>query len=245
MAVLYGFDLSEMSWDDMSYKKMFDARWHLRRERFVIYTVAMILCLAAQGSAMFSVFKYEHHQTHIEDLSMHTAQVHNNDFIAAAIFSVVLCTLVSTVFGIEYFLILFWPGRVYSRRWNRTKKALALLTTMGMAAAAIMSTVIVSMHSERITGVSDSTVQQYVAEFPRPPLKYGSWPINVAYIILLWLGVAGTLSSTVLMLATATNSIPALVGDVPEVATLNDEQSRNSSGTSRNEVMPISEKVPV
>lgn len=34
MPVIWGFDLSHMSWRAFGHKKMFDRRWYLRRERF-------------------------------------------------------------------------------------------------------------------------------------------------------------------------------------------------------------------
>jgi len=78
MAVIWGFNLSEMSWGAFGHARMFDRRWHLRRERFgasfpllshfdtdslhpisiVVYQLAMLISLAAEvPSSSFSAFR--------------------------------------------------------------------------------------------------------------------------------------------------------------------------------------------
>ncbi|KIJ57364.1 hypothetical protein M422DRAFT_198784 [Sphaerobolus stellatus SS14] len=207
-----------MSWSAFGHKNMFNPRWHLRKERFIVYQLAMLISLAAECTATYSLTKYEHHQTNIERLSNFTAQVHNNNLIDAEITTIVFCVLVATLFGADFFFLLFWPKRTYPRWYNITKKILAVIITAGMLAAAIVSNVntpssrplvthstmpgstrvVVAKHAETITGVSPETAQGYVDIYFRPPLIYRTWGVNVAYVVLLWLTFVLAAAGTVL-----------------------------------------------
>jgi len=178
---------------------MFDPRWHLRKERFIVYQLAMLISLAAECTATYSLSKYEDHQTHIEQASNHSASVHNNDLIAAEVLTIVFCVFVATLFGADFFFLVFWPSRSYPRWYNATRKGLAVGITMGMLAAALMSTIVVARNSEFITGVDMATATQLTNLYFRPPLRYASWPTNVAYVVLLWIALICTIASTVLM----------------------------------------------
>lgn len=199
MAVIWGFDLSQMSWSAFGSKNMMDRRWHLRRERFIFYQLAMLICLAAECTATYSLSKYEKLQNHMEQASGYTAHVHNNDIIAAEILTIVFCVFVATLFGADFFFLLFWPTRRYPKWYNATKKALAVGITLGVLAAALMSTVVVARHFSFINGVGDAVKQQLINEYPHPPLHYNRWAVNIAYLVLLWLGFISTLASTIVM----------------------------------------------
>jgi len=199
MTVIWGFDLSEMSWGAFGHRKMFDKRWHLRRERLIIYQLAMLTCLAAECTATYSLSKYEDLQTHVEAYSGFTAHLHNNDIIAAEVLTIVFCVFVATLFGADFFFLVFWPRQTYPRWYNATKKGLAVGITLGVFAAALMSSVVISRHSAFITGVSAVNAQSLVQVFFRPPLKYNTWPTNIAYVVLLWIGLVFTVASTVIM----------------------------------------------
>lgn len=87
------------------------------------------------------MFKYKFQQNHIEKLSMHVASVHNDDFIDAAISTMIFTTLVPTVFGLEYFVLILWPARTYPKWYNTSKKVAAIVSTLAMFGVAIASTV--------------------------------------------------------------------------------------------------------
>jgi hypothetical protein len=70
-----------------------------------------------------------------------TAHLYNNNIIDAAIVTIVFCVLVATVFGADFFFLLFWPQRRYPRWYDVTKLLVAVVVSLGMAAAALMSTV--------------------------------------------------------------------------------------------------------
>ncbi|KAJ3503504.1 hypothetical protein NLJ89_g8403 [Agrocybe chaxingu] len=199
MAVIWGFDLSEMSWSAFEHRRMFEKRWYLRRERFIIYQLAMLIALAAECTATYALAKYEFLQSNIGRLSGHTASLHSNDIRAAAILTIVFCVFVATLFGADFFFLLFWPKRRYPRWYDMTKKAIAVWICLGVGAAAIMSTIVVAMNEAYISGVGDRTAIELVDSYPRPPLVYRTFPQNIAWVVLLWLALIPTISSTMLM----------------------------------------------
>ncbi|KIM92053.1 hypothetical protein PILCRDRAFT_185 [Piloderma croceum F 1598] len=233
MPVIWGFDLSEMSWSAFEHKKMFDPRWHLRRERFIVYQLAMLICLAAECTATYSLTKYEDLQTHVEAANGRGAQLHNNDLIAAECLTIVFCVLVATLFGAEFFFLLFFPQRTYPKWYNGTKKSLAVGITLGVFAAALMSSVIVARNSAFITGVDEATKQGLVEFFYRPPLRYNVYSTNIAYVVLLWIGLFCTAASTVIMFIAAKHD--AQCGTEPRLSLSEDErhlkEGRNGATT--------------
>jgi len=196
---IWGFDLSEMSWGAFAHKRMFERGWHLRRERIIAYQLAMNLCLAAECTATYSLSKYNDLQTNVEQTNGHLPHLHNNDIIAAEVLTIVFCVFVATLFGADMFFLLQFPRRTYPKWYNSSRKGLAVGITMGVLAAALMSTIVVARKSAFITGVDEATKQELVQFFYRPPLKYNQWPTNIAYIVLLWLGWLCTLASTIFM----------------------------------------------
>jgi len=199
MVMIWGFDLAELSWSAFSRKSMFDPHWYLRPARLVFYTLTMIVGMAAQSAAAYCLFKYEFLRNHIEDFSMHTAHVFDKDIIAAAILSMVFPCLVLLLFTIEYFILLFWPNRMYPSWYNSCKRWIFTGVTAGMTATAIISTVIVAIRSATISGVDKATALQYTQLYFRPPLKYNTWPQNIAWLVLLWIAVVLSVTSVILL----------------------------------------------
>lgn len=199
MVMIWGFDLAELSWSAFSRKSMFDPHWYLRPQRLVVYSLANIVVAAAQGTATYSFFKYRFLRNHIEDFSMHTAHVLDEDIIAAAILTMAFSPLVQLLLTIEYFILLFWPNRMYPRRYNSCKKWIITGFTAVMTVTAIVSTVIFGTHSATISGVDKATALQYTQLYSRPPLKYNTWPQNIAWIVLLWVAVVLSIASVILL----------------------------------------------
>lgn len=72
---------------------------------------------------------------------MHQAQVHNNDIVAAGITSMVIPCLALLLFTVEYFLLVLWPGKLYSKAYNQWKRVLFVAACVGILATAVVSTV--------------------------------------------------------------------------------------------------------
>ncbi|KAL0060551.1 hypothetical protein AAF712_012671 [Marasmius tenuissimus] len=186
MPVIWGFDLSEMKWNAFGHKNMFDRRWHLRKERFIVYQLAMLIGLAAECTATYSLSKYEKQQEHIENWTGGRATVKNNDIIDAEILTIIFCVFVATIFGADFFFLLFFPRRRYPSWYVRTKEAMAVVITAGMLAAALMSTIVVATGEADVRDVGPEEAQALTDLFFRPPLQYNKWAVNIAYVCLLW-----------------------------------------------------------
>ncbi|KAF8870837.1 hypothetical protein CPB84DRAFT_1855328 [Gymnopilus junonius] len=177
MTVIWGFNLSEMSWGAFGSKRMFDGRWYMRKERFIVYQLAMLIALAAECTATYSLSKYDSLQTNVQKYSTAFsppspsphASLHNNDIIDSAITTIVFCVLVATVFGADFFFGVL-AGEDVSGWYNVTKKALAMVITAGVGVAAIISTVVISTRQAFITGVSDEAAAALIRVYFRPPL---------------------------------------------------------------------------
>ncbi|BGP43565.1 hypothetical protein JCM10450v2_007738 [Rhodotorula kratochvilovae] len=193
-----GFPLGDLSFGAFSSKRMFDPRWHLRRERFVAYQLAMLICLAAECTATYSLSKYEDLQTHIES-RFSPAHLYNNDIIDMQISTIVMCVAVACWFGADFFFLLQFPRHSYPRWYASIKKAMAIVITLGILACAIGSTVVVARNSALIQHVDDATKRAAAEYYFRPPLRYRDWAVNIAWVCLIWPGWLACVASTVLM----------------------------------------------
>ncbi|GAA5926335.1 hypothetical protein JCM1841_005537 [Sporobolomyces salmonicolor] len=202
--IIWGFDLSELSFHAFSSREMFDPRWHLRRERFVAYQLAMLICLAAECTATYSLDKYEDLQTHIQERwAAEGAHVYQNDIIDMQIVLIVMCVMVACLYGADFFFLLQFPRRRYPKWYQSTKKACAIIITLGVFAAALGSTIVVARNSAKIEHVSDAVAAAAAAYYFRPPLQYNKWAVNIAYVVLVWIGWVAVVISTILMFMAA------------------------------------------
>ncbi len=60
MAVIWGLDLHDMQWSKFKSSYMWNNEYHMRRTRFIIYQLAMILCVVSEslGTAALSGMAY-------------------------------------------------------------------------------------------------------------------------------------------------------------------------------------------
>jgi hypothetical protein len=200
-----------MSWSAFKSKNMFDRRWILRRERFIIYQLAMLICLAAECTATYSLSKYEDLQTHVETVARNekfrnspafpnpNVHLHNNNLVDAEIVTIVFCVMVATLYGADFFFLLMFPARRYPKWYNVTKLFLAVVITLGVLVAAIVSTWVVATGQATITGVDQAAQNQLTELYFRPPLVYRHWSVNIAYVVVLWLGFLATLARLVIL----------------------------------------------
>ena len=56
MSVIWGLDLREMQWGKFKSSYMWNNEYHMRRTKFIIYQLAMILCVVSEslGTAALS-----------------------------------------------------------------------------------------------------------------------------------------------------------------------------------------------
>lgn len=170
----------------------------------------MSICLAAECSATYSLSKYEDQQTNIEhlyarehpDAQFGDIAVHNNPVIAAACVTIVFAVLVATLFGADFFFLLQFPRRVYPTWYNVAKKFLSVFITAGVLAGALFSTVVVATQEQYINGtaVTEAESQRYEEFFYRPPFVYKRWAVNIAWVVLIWIGWVATVARSVYVL---------------------------------------------
>jgi hypothetical protein len=79
--VIWGLDLGEMQWGKFKSSYMFGNRdYHLRRTKFVVYQLAMILCVCSESVGTAALSDYVKEQSLIQGLHS-SAKVHNDSFI--------------------------------------------------------------------------------------------------------------------------------------------------------------------
>jgi hypothetical protein len=49
MAVIWGLDLKDMQWGKFKGSYMWNNEYHLRRTKFIVYQLAMILCVVSES----------------------------------------------------------------------------------------------------------------------------------------------------------------------------------------------------
>lgn len=243
MAVIWGFDLSQMSWGAFGSKRMFDRRWYMRKQRFIVYQLAMLIALAAECTATYSLSKYEDLQDHVQSYSISLspssprALLHNNDIIDSAIVTIVFCVLVATVFGADFFFLVFWPERTYPKWYTVSKKVLAAVVMAGVGVAAITSTVVISTRQAFITGTGDDVAAALIRVYFRPPLIYRKWAVNIAWLVLLWITFAFTVASTLLMFIAVAHDEE--FGPTPQSVRDEKERGNISNGAKEEDQTPM------
>lgn len=48
--------------------------------------------------------------------------------------------------------------------------------------------IVVARQSATITGVANEVAQAAAAYYYRPPLEYKRWAVNIAFVVLIWVG---------------------------------------------------------
>ncbi|KAL0059406.1 hypothetical protein AAF712_013847 [Marasmius tenuissimus] len=100
----------------------------------------MLICLAAECTSTYSLAKYDSLKDHVEEFTGGRATLHKNDLKSAEVLTIFFCVMVATLFGADFFFLLFFPRRRYPRWYVLLKKFFAVFITAGVLAAALMST---------------------------------------------------------------------------------------------------------
>jgi len=203
----------------------------------------MLIALAAECTATYSLSKYDSLQDHIQSYSISSlplsprASLHNDDIIDSAIVTIVFCVLVATVFGADFFFLVFWPERAYPRWYNVAKKLLAVVVMAGVGVAAITSTVVISTRQAFVTGVGGDVAAALTRVYFRPPLIYRKWAVNIAWLVLLWITFAFTVASTLLMFIAAAHDEE--FGPTPQSVLDEKERGNIANGTKEEDQTPM------
>jgi hypothetical protein len=86
MAVIWGLDLREIQWSKFKSGYMWNNEYHMRRTKFIIYQLAMILCVVSESLGTVALSDYVDQQKFVAKLNQNVT-VHNNDYIGIASYS--------------------------------------------------------------------------------------------------------------------------------------------------------------
>lgn len=199
--VIWGLDLKEMQWAKFKSGYMWNTDYHLRRTKFIVYQLAMILCVVSESLGTAVLSDYLNEQRFIEGAHP-GVRVHNNDYVGAGSYNIFVGIFVAFIFGSAFFFDLFWPER---REIPGVRKAWRITSVLSCAftlSSAIVFTVITATRSVHITGVSSARGQELASQWPKNktnPLLYRKNPRAVASIVFLWIGTLFTWVSTIIL----------------------------------------------
>ncbi|KAK8221342.1 hypothetical protein IWZ01DRAFT_37722 [Phyllosticta capitalensis] len=199
--VIWGLDLKEMQWSKFKSGYMWNTDYHLRRTKFIVYQLAMILCVVSESLGTAVLSDYLNEQKFIEGKQPGT-HVHNNDYIGAASYNIFVGIWVAFIFGSAFFFDLFWPER---REIRGVRKAWRITSVMSCAftlSSAIVFTVITATRRVHVEGVSYARAEVLASQWPKRksnPFEYRKNPRAVASIVFLWIGTIFTWISTIIL----------------------------------------------
>ncbi|KAF3911323.1 hypothetical protein ABW21_db0205245 [Orbilia brochopaga] len=198
MAVIWGLDLSEIQWYKFGSKNMFDPQWYLRREKMIIYQMAMIFMVVSESLGTAALSDYVDQQDYLEKFYP-GSHIHNNDIVGIASFNIFIGVSVATIFGAAFFFDLFWPDRHESPGVKLAWRISAVAVCIGALADALAYTVIVATHECWVDGVSGEEESQLLRNSGQPNFIYRKNPKAVASVVLLWIGLVFTIASTFIL----------------------------------------------
>lgn len=153
MAVIWGLDLHEIRWSKFANSNMWSRRYHLRRTKFIVYQLAMILCVVSESLGTAALSDYVSQQRFIERYDGRAA-VHNDDFVGAASYNIFVGIYVATIFGAGFFFDLIWPERRESRAVRWAWRVCSVLACLFALSSAIAVTVSDQTNSTHLRGTS-------------------------------------------------------------------------------------------
>ncbi|CAI6333806.1 unnamed protein product [Periconia digitata] len=197
MAVIWGLDLKEMQWGKFKSGYMWNTEYHRRRTKFIVYQIAMICCVVSESLGTAVLSDYIDQQNYVSG-NYPGATVYNNDFVGVASYNIFVGVYVATIFGSAFFFDLFWPERQESPAVKLAWRICSVLACVFTLASALAYTVILVTHSA-IVAPDDPTSRKLLDESGGMPLTYRKNGRAVASVVFLWVGLCGTIASTVLL----------------------------------------------
>ncbi|EON63438.1 hypothetical protein W97_02665 [Coniosporium apollinis CBS 100218] len=198
MAVIWGLDLHEIRWSKFANSNMWSRRYHLRRTKFIVYQLAMILCVVSESLGTAALSDYVSQQRFIERHDGRAA-VHNDDFVGAASYNIFVGIYVATIFGAGFFFDLIWPERRESRAVRWAWRVCSVLACLFALSSAIAVTVITASSRARITGVDAATARADLKASGDYPLEYSSNAHAIASVVFEWAGLLATIAATIVL----------------------------------------------
>jgi len=234
---VFGLDLNAIRFGAFKSSRMFDKRYYLRRDRFVVYQIAMIFTVVGECMATNTLDKYLQLQNQVS-ASQPGASMFNNDIVGAAGFTIFAGVYTACVFGTMFFFLLFWPALPESILWSRIKYGGAISAAIFDLGAALTSTIIIASHSAYLipspTGSFDQLQQQF--NNPNPPFQYRQYGFCIAWLVLFWIGTVASFISIYYVFKAARFHLanPHVVGTYtqqPDTDSVDHESPKRQNGT--------------
>lgn len=199
--VIWGLDLREIQFWKFKSSYMFSREYHLRREKMIIYQLAMIFCVISESVGTSAMDDYNKQQRYIQEIQP-TSYVYNNDFIGIGSYNIFVGIAVATIFGAAFFFDLFWPTRHESPSVRLAWKISAIVVTIAALADAIALTIIVATRSIKVIGIPPDVIASVLAPYfhglkPNPVYRHNSY--CVGSVVLLWIGAAACVPSCIVL----------------------------------------------
>jgi len=201
MAVIWGLDMKEMQWGKFKSGYMWNNTYHNRRTKFIIYQLAMILCVVSESLGTAALSDYVDQQKFVSKLDRNV-MIHNNNFVGIASYNIFVGIFVATIFGAAFFFDLFWPERQESRGVINALKACSVFACMLTLSDALAYTYITASKSAHLTGTDFERGQGLLSQFKKAgetPLAYNKNGRAIASVVFLWPGMIFTFVSTYLL----------------------------------------------
>ncbi|KAI4611610.1 uncharacterized protein J4E87_010460 [Alternaria ethzedia] len=198
MAVIWGLDMKEMQWGKFKSGYMWNNTYHNRRTKFIIYQLAMILCVVSESLGTAALSDYVDQQKFVSKLDRNV-MIHNNNFVGIASYNIFVGIFVATIFGAAFFFDLFWPERQESRGVINAWKACSVFACMLTLSDALAYTYITASKSAHLTGTDFERGQGLLSQFKKAgetPLAYNKNGRAIASVVFLWPGMIFTFVSS-------------------------------------------------
>jgi len=199
MPVIWGLDLREIQLWKFKSSYMFNTEYYLRREKMIVYQIAMIFCVCSESVGTAALSEYVDQQDFVERMN-NKALVYNDDFVGIASYNIFVGIYVATIFGSGFFFDLFWPERYESPSIRFAWKVCSILAVVFCLGAALGLTIIVATKHAYITGIGSELATELLKQSSKnPSLIYRHNAKAIASTVLLWIGLVGTVGSCFLM----------------------------------------------
>lgn len=165
---------------------MWSRRFHLRRTKFILYQLAMILSLVSESLGTAVLDKINVQQKRLQKLHP-TASLVTKDLRAALILNIAFGVTAATVLGTAFFMDLFFPTR-HEPRWIRLLWRVAIVITILIGLAdAVTFTAVLPYGRAKIRGFDrNDDVVAILKEVGGPALIYRRELRTVIAFSLLW-----------------------------------------------------------
>lgn len=196
--IVFGLDLQAIKLSAFKGSNMFDRRYYLRPQRFITFELAMILTTVGDSLGSYCIDRYVRLQKAVR-LYEPGATLYNKDIVAAGSLSICASTYTSTLFGILFLFLLFWPELPESRMWSMIKHWATVFATSVVFAASLLATIVVSHHHAYLIPSRTGSYEALHAHFanPKPSYYYKYNAFAIAWVVLLWTGFFFSALSTV------------------------------------------------